>query len=196
MNKNKKIIILFIGILLILFIVIGIIIFSKFSNSSNINLEENTITQDNNLVSQEDEEKLLKDLYEKAYQLYGNKEYKLDKNTFITANGNKYYMAEDFYPVAQKYLSIRQIDKLKESYTAIFIKNGIIYIQDVDKNVQYQNLRLSNIQIDENSISATVTMDVYENGKLKNEDVQSKFAVIKSDNEWLIDTYYDVSEIK
>lgn len=194
--KNKKIIILFISILLVIFIVIGIIIFSKFSNSSNTNLEENTITQDSNIISQEDEEKVLKDLYEKAYQLYGNKEYTLDKNTFITVNGNKYYMAEDFYPVVQKYFSTKQIDKLKEAYSALSIKNGIIYIQDIDKNVQYQNLRVSNIQTDENNMSGTVTMDVYENGKLKNEDVQSKFAVIKSDNEWLIDTYYDVSEIK
>lgn len=196
---NKRIIL--ISVICIICIVaaifLGYYIFNKYFKKTDLQVEQNVqLQEESNILSQSEAETLLLDLYDKASQLYGSKAYTLNKNNTIKINNNEYFLVEDFYQVAQKYLTIGQIDKIKEGHPNIYIKNGLIYVQDKEKTYQYQNLKITKLEVNEDSISAVVSMDVYINGTLKSEGVSSNMKVIKSDSEWLIDEYYDLSEMK
>lgn len=200
MNKfNKRIILISVIciICIIAAIFLGYYIFNKYFKKTDLQVDQNVQLQEEpNLLSQSEAETLLLDLYDKASQLYGSKVYTLNKNNTIKINNNEYYLVEDFYQVAQKYLTIGQIDKIKEGHPNMYIKNGLIYVQDKEKTYQYQNLKITKLEVNEDSISAVVSMDVYVNGILKSEGVSSNMKVIKSYSEWLIDEYYDLSEMK
>lgn len=197
MKKVYKNIILISVICIVVAIFLGYYIFSKYFKKTELYVEQNVqVKEESTLLSQSEAETLLLDLYDKASQLYGSKIYTLNKNNTIKINNNEYYLVEDFYQIAQKYLTIGQIDKIKEGHTNMYIKNGIIYVQDKEKTYQYQNLKITKLEVNEDSISAVVSMDVYLNGALKSEGVSSDLKVIKSDTEWLVDEYYDLSEMK
>lgn len=196
---NKRIIL--ISVICIICIVaaifLGYYIFNKYFKKTDLQVDQNVqLQEESNILSQSEAETLLLDLYNKASQLYGSKAYTLNKNNTIKINNNEYFLVEDFYQVAQKYLTIGQIDKIKEGHPNMYIKNGLIYVQDKEKTYQYQNLKITKLEVNEDSISAVVSMDVYINGTLKSEGVSSNMKVIKSDSEWLIDEYYDLSEMK
>lgn len=196
---NKKIILISVIsiICIVVSIFLGYYIFNKYFKKTDLQVEQNVqLQEESNILSQSEAETLLLDLYDKASQLYGSKAYTLNKNNTIKINNNEYYLVEDFYQVAQKYLTIGQIDKIKEGHPNMYIKNGLIYVQDKEKTYQYQNLKITKLEVNEDSISAVVSMDVYVNGNLKSEGVSSNMKVIKSDSEWLIDEYYDLSEMK
>lgn len=196
---NKRIILMSVIciICIVVSIFLGYYIFNKYFKETDLQVEQNVqVQEESKILSQSEAETLLVDLYEKASQLYGSKIYTLNKNNTIKINNNEYYLVEDFYQVAQKYLTIGQIDKIKEGHPNMYIKNGIIYVQDKEKTYNYQNLKITKLEVKEDSISAVVSMDVYLNGALKSEGVLSNMKVIKSDSEWLVDEYYDLSEMK
>lgn len=173
------------SLLLIMMLIISLFVFTACGDKEEIE-ENNDEIETLDTLSESEAERLLKEYYEYAYNLYCTRDL-FEKSSDV--NSDDMYEIFNFEEVTQKYMTEDAIEDLIENAPLLVKENNNYYVLLGGISEEYDNLEFKDIEIEPNKIKSTVVLDVIVGDEVIKKNVCAEFSLEKIDDNWLIDEY-------